>query len=180
MASVIGPPALDSAVAEVKALLRLEGEAGDALVGRLVASATALCEAFTGQWLLAREGSQAMPANGQWQRLAASPVVAVIGVDAWAEGGEPVPLASDAYATDIDADGDGWIRVSDAGGARRVRARFEAGMAETWDGLPEALRHGVLRLAAYLYSQREAGAAPAEPPAAVTALWRPWRRMRLR
>lgn len=180
MGSVIGPPALGAAVAEVKALLRIDSEAEDELLGRLVASATALCEAFTGQWLLAREGSQTLAASGEWQRLAASPVIAVIGVDALIESYEPAPLPAGAYAIDIDAGGDGWIRVRDASEARRVRARFKAGMAETWEAVPEALRHGMLRLAAYLYAQREAGTALAEPPAAVTALWRPWRRMRLR
>lgn len=46
-----------------------------------------------------------------------------------------------------------------------------------WSALPEALRHGVIRLAAHLY--RDGDGAAAAPPAAVAALWRPWRRMRL-
>lgn len=54
----------------------------------------------------------------------------------------------------------------------------EAVLESDWSALPEALRHGVIRLAAHLYREGE-GAAAAAPPAAVAALWRPWRRMRL-
>jgi hypothetical protein len=37
----------------------------------------------------------------------------------------------------------------------------------------------VLRLAAHFYTYRTDAGAQAEPPAAVAALWRPWRRLRL-
>ena len=60
------------------------------------------------------------------------------------------------------------------GAAGRVRVHYSAGLAAHWDGVPEALRQGIVRLAAFGYSERSAQAAV---PAAVTALWRPWRRM---
>jgi uncharacterized phiE125 gp8 family phage protein len=63
--------------------------------------------------------------------------------------------------------------------AGRVAVRFTAGLAPDWAALPEALRHGVLRLAAHQYRQREGDQQSALPPAAVAALWRPWRRLRL-
>lgn len=180
MTSVIEPPALDDALAEAKALLRIDGGAEDAVLARLIADAAALGEAFTGQWLLPREGSELIEACSRWQRLKATPVKAILGVDALPEAGDPVPLAADAYGIDIDANGDGWVRVHDAGGAGRVKVRFEAGLASSpaWPDLPETLRHGMLRLAAHHYTHRDDERA-AEPPAAVTALWRPWRRMRL-
>jgi hypothetical protein len=43
--------------------------------------------------------------------------------------------------------------------------------------VPEPLRQGIVRLAAHLYAAR--GEVEAVPPAAVAALWRPWRRVRL-
>ena len=43
--------------------------------------------------------------------------------------------------------------------------------------LPEPVRHGLMRLAAHMYASRDS--ALSEPPAAVTALWRPYRRVRL-
>ena len=50
--------------------------------------------------------------------------------------------------------------------------------APDWDALDMGLRHGVIRFAAHQYRERdrdEAGAIPA----AVAALWRPWRQVRL-
>jgi len=54
-----------------------------------------------------------------------------------------------------------------------------AGLAPDWDALPDGLRHGVMRLAAHQHRQREGDGAAPLPPAAVAALWRPWRRLRL-
>jgi uncharacterized phiE125 gp8 family phage protein len=54
-------------------------------------------------------------------------------------------------------------------------------MAAGWAALPAALRQGVVRLAAHFHAHRTGETArPQEPPAAVTALWRPYRRVRLR
>lgn len=182
MTSVIEPPALDEAVAEAKALLRIDGDQEDAVVGRLIGSATALCEAFTGQWLMPREGDEAIAACMQWQRLRATPVRAITALETLPTEGEPTSLPAEAFSLDIDASGDGWVRVHDARDSGRLRVRFEAGLAAaaSWADLPEPLRQGILRLAAHLYTHRERADPSIEPPAAVTALWRPWRRMRLR
>ncbi|OYW88988.1 MAG: hypothetical protein B7Z20_01255, partial [Sphingobium sp. 32-64-5] len=82
---------------------------------------------------------------------------------------------ADGYALDIDGDGDGWVRVMQAGVTGRVEVNLSAGMAQDWAALPDPLRQGVVRLAAHLFAQSASDA----PPAIVTALWRPWRRMRL-
>ena len=50
-------------------------------------------------------------------------------------------------------------------------------MALSQNGIPEPIRQGVLRLVAHLFAARDDGGG--EMPAAVTALWRPYRRMRL-
>jgi uncharacterized phiE125 gp8 family phage protein len=172
--AVIDGTALAAAAAEAKAYLRTEGAREDALVAGLVGSAAALCEAFTGRWLLVRAGTEIVPAGAAWRRLKAAPVRAILGLDEVPASGEPVPLPADTYAIDIDADGCGWVRVP--GAEKRARVRFEAGLAESWAELPESLRHGVVRLAAHLYTHRsEAGAEG--PPAAVSAMWRPWRRI---
>jgi uncharacterized phiE125 gp8 family phage protein len=71
------------------------------------------------------------------------------------------------------------VKVLRAGTAARVAVRFTAGLAADWSGLPDGLRQGVLRLAAAQYRERETDGPPPGPPAAVAALWRPWRRMRL-
>ena len=165
------------AVVEAKAWLRVEHSAEDALIAGLIRTARTLCEAFTRQALIARGVRETVAARGDWQRLGVTPVrsiTAVTGLDASpAEGVE----------TDIDANGDGWIRVRPStslgtGGVGQVRVTYSAGLAGDWNGVPEPLRQGIIRLVAHLYATRD-GAGDAGPPAAVSALWRPWRRMRL-
>ncbi|WP_106639897.1 head-tail connector protein [Allosphingosinicella vermicomposti] len=164
MGQVIEGGALEAALAAVKAYVRVEGTGEDAVLGAMTASAVEMCEAFIGQWLVARDGSEAVERGVRWQRLKARPVVAIMGVE---------PLVMGAFEIDIDADGCGWVRLLEET-AEVPRALFRAGMAAEWGGLPEALRHGIVRLAAHLYAARD-GAGNGAPPAVVTALWRPYR-----
>jgi len=165
-------------VEEARTWLRVDGEAEDALIAGLIRSATLLCEQFIGQALLVRLVSETLPASRGWQRLGQRPVRSITGVDGLPAEGAAFALPADAYAIDIDAAGDGWIDVHDAGIAGRVIVTYEAGLAADWNGVPEPLRQGVLRLVAHLYAHRDAPD-DAGPPAAVAALWRPFRRMRL-
>lgn len=161
------PPA---ALGEFKSYLRLEGNAEDVLLAGLLKAAVELCEGFTQRVLLLRAHRETLDAGGAWQRLGAGPVAAVTVVEEAADG---APLPIDAYEIDIDPDGDGWVRI--ARGPMRVRVRYSAGSAADWTALPEALRQGTLRLAAHLHAAR--GGEPGTPPAAVSALWRPFRRL---
>lgn len=169
-------PPLPIALAELKALLRVTVGDEDALLAGLARAAADMCEAFTARALIDRAVEEVLAASPAWTRLGAAPVRSIEGVAALDEDGSASPLAADAYAIDVDAAGDGWVRALDANGAKRVVASYRAGMAADPNGLPEALRHGIVRLAAHLYSHRDE-AAPPSPPAAVTALWRPWRRL---
>lgn len=164
------------ALAQAKAYLRIETADEDALIAGLVASAMELCESFTGQVLIARGFAETLGASAVWQRLGKTPVQAITLVEGVPAEGAAFVLLAEAYAVDIDANGDGWVRVMQPGSAGRVRVSFEAGMAAGWAGIPEALRQGVARLAAHLFTHRD-GPDESGPPAAVTALWRPWRRM---
>lgn len=171
-------PPLPVALEEVKAYLRIVTGEEDALLAALVRSAADMCEAFTGRALVARATEESLPASPAWTRLGAAPVISIGGVAALAADGTAVPLAAEAYAIDVDAAGEGWARVLSADGATRVRISYVAGMAGDPNGLPETLRHGIVRLAAHLYTHRDE-ADGGGPPAAVTALWRPWQRLRL-
>ena len=177
--ALVLPP---EAAGAAKGFLRVERADEDGLIGGLAAAAAELCESFIGQALLVRSFVETMPASRAWQRLTRTPVRAIALVEALPAEGPAQSLASDAYAIDIDANGDGWVRLTAPGEIRRIRVGYEAGVAAAWADLPSALRHGIVRLAAYFYTSRGAeGARPAEaPPAAVTALWRPYRRIRLR
>ena len=103
-----------------------------------------------------------------------TPVRAIEGVERIAADGSAVTLPSGEYEIDIDSRGDGWVKVAGEG---RVRVSGRAGMAGEPNGVPEPLRQGIVRLAAHLFANRDGEGG--EPPAAVTALWRPYRRMRL-
>jgi uncharacterized phiE125 gp8 family phage protein len=177
----------EAALAEAKALLRA-GDAGeDALIAAMLATAASLCERFTGQVLIARGFQQSFgrgsPAGVPltrchgWRRLGRSPVRAIGAVERVAPDGGAATLPAGEYAIDIDSNGDGWIRADPGPGP--IRVSFDAGLAVDWDGVPVPLQQGVLRLAAHLYTYRTDAGAQAEPPAAVAALWRPWRRLRL-
>lgn len=177
--ALVLPP---EAAGAAKGFLRVERSDEDGLIGSLAEAAAELCERFTGQALLARGFVETMTPSRAWQRLGRAPVRSILSVEAVPADGPAEPLASDRYAIDIDAHGDGWVRLTGAGEVRRIRVGYEAGVAGSWADLPAALRHGILRLAAHFYTVRVAeGARATEPmPAAVAALWRPYRRLRLR
>ncbi|HEX6374612.1 MAG TPA: hypothetical protein VFZ91_02720 [Allosphingosinicella sp.] len=176
--ALVLPP---EAAAAAKGFLRVERADEDGLIGALVGAAAELCEGFVGQPLLARGFTETMPARRAWQRLTRTPVRAIVLVEALPADGPPQPLPSPGYAIDIDARGDGWVRLTAPGDIRRIRVGYEAGVASAWADLPAALRHGILRLAAHFYTRRadEDGRRGDAPPAAVAALWRPYRRLRL-
>ncbi|KAB7648181.1 head-tail connector protein [Polymorphobacter fuscus] len=160
----LGPLAVS--LGECKAYLRLERDDEDGVLAGLIRTATALCEAFTGQWLIIRDAELRLAALGGWQRLGVVPVAAITGV-AGAAG----------FDSAIDADGTGWVRLTGAIPSQPVAA-VRAGLAADWNGIPEPLRQGIIRLVAHLHAHRDAADA-GPPPAAVAALWRPWRRLRL-
>jgi uncharacterized phiE125 gp8 family phage protein len=166
-----------ASLAELKAYLRIGGAEEDGVLEGLLRGAGALCERFVGQWLIAREARETVAASASWQRLTARPVLAVTQVAAIDADGVAQPLPVDGYAVDIDAQGDGWVRATRASEARLLSVTYQAGMAQALDGVPEPLRQGIVRLAADHYLAR--GSESATPPAVVSALWRPWRRMRL-
>lgn len=140
------------ALGEAKAYLRVVGSEEDALAARLLRSAAELCEQFTGKALLTRTFQETVAASAAWQRLRRSPVQAITAVEGLRPDGLGAALPAGAYAIDIDARGDGWIRVTAAGEATRVRVTYGAGLAANWSGAPEALRHGIVRLAAHFYA----------------------------
>lgn len=180
MAMVTSEPAVLAplALAEVKAHLHITRDADDAVLTGHLRSAATLCEQFIGQSLLVRPHRETLPIARDWQVLAAQPVVAITGVTEIAADGSRFALASDAYALTIAADGMGRVRVLRPGSASRIEVQYSAGMTDHWGDLPEPLRQGIVRLAAYVHLARDSDG-DAGPPASVSALWRPWRVVRL-
>ena len=176
---IVPPMPSPEALGELKQWLALTGSREDAMLERLIGAALELCEGFTGQLLLQATCEEVLGSANGWQSLATRPIQAILAVQGIPAEGARFALAADAYAIELDTDGGARVRVHSPGAAGRIAVRFVAGLAPSWNGLPESLRHGVIRLAAHQHRARENSAADPVPPAAVTALWRPWRRMRL-
>jgi uncharacterized phiE125 gp8 family phage protein len=127
-------------MSEAQAYVRIETGEEEALLAGLIRTASALCEAFLGQVVIARQFAADVPASGGWQRLDAGPVQAITTVEKVDADGTPTLLPSSSYAVDIDANGDGWVRVIEAAGATRVRVSGTAGIAQDENGVPEPIR----------------------------------------
>lgn len=172
----IPQPAIAAACAAALAHLRMAATNETAVLEQAAATAFAVCEAFTGHALIARDWQLVVPATATWSALPVQPVTAITQVEGLPAEGSAFALPAHAYAIDVGADGTGWVQVLQPGSAGRLRITLRAGMAETWEALPAPLVQGIVLLVAHLFASGEAGG---EPPAAVAALWRPWRRLRL-
>lgn len=166
------------AVDDAAAYLRVESDAELALIASLIATAITQCEAFCGQILLRRAVVEQLRITGGWQLLAVTPVRSLTTANGLSATGEPSSIAITQYSLDIDASGNGWLRVREAGNAVVVRVTYDAGLSQSWGDIDPPLRQGIIRLVAHLYTSRDS-ADDRGPPAAVAALWRPFRRMRL-
>jgi len=178
-AIVASPSLAPAALAELKDWLGITTNGEDSTLTAQLRAALESCEAFTGTMPITCDCEEIQPVCSGWITLEARPVQAITGVAAIDAQGNRSDLPTDAYAIDFRSDGTGLVRVSAPGLASRIAVRFTAGLAATWADLPDGLRHGTIRLAAHQYRQRETAGGDPLPPAAVAAMWRPWRRMRL-
>lgn len=159
---------------EARSWLRMGATTDDAVVAQLIRAATNICEAFIGQWLIRRTAEESVPLSDGAATLRVRPVVAVTGVTLLKPGGEEI-LPVERYRPAIARDGTTHIAIVDPGGAERARIACRAGIADDANGIPEAIRQGIVRMIQHLHDARdETGAAP---PAAIAALWQPWRRL---
>ena len=148
--------------------LRVGDGAEAALLARLAETAVLLAERYCGRVLVARAFEETVDGTGEWRRLSVGPVTAIAGVSV---AGMALPV--EAWAVDIDAGGDGWVRI--AAGAQAV-VSYTAGLAASFAALPAPVAQGCVMLVAHLFEHRDGAVLP---PAAVAALWRPYRRMTL-
>jgi len=92
-------------MSEAQAYVRIETGEEEALVAGLIRTASALCEAFINQIVLARPFTCQLPASGCWERLSLTPVRAITDVTALDGTGAATPLTSGSYTIDIDFNG---------------------------------------------------------------------------
>jgi uncharacterized phiE125 gp8 family phage protein len=168
-------PSVNPAVSlpELKSLLRIEHDIEDALLAALLRTATEAAEAFLGTVQLQRGFEQRWTLDAASRvKLLRGPMVTLISVVVNA-----VVLAAPDYVLTTDAQGEKWLDVLSVGSGEAT-VQFVAGMATDWNGIPEAVRFGIMRHAAHLYANRDNDMAVAIP-SAVLALWQPWRKVHL-
>ena len=166
------------ALDEVKTYLRIDGETEDLALAALIANAVEQCEAYVGYAILQRAMSETLAPMAAWQKLTPAPVRVISSVVALALDGSTSAVSASAYEIDIDADGQGRIRFLAPVAQARVVVGLEAGLVARWALLPDSLTHGIVRLVAHYHRFRDR-ADELGPPAAVMALWRGSRKVRL-
>lgn len=170
---------LPVSLAEAKAWIAAHLPDDDALLAGLIRSAAEMCEAHIGQMLMVREVVEVMPiAAGAWTALSREPVAEVVRVEGISADGDAFVLPDDAFQVDVGGGAQAWVRVLRPGVAGRMRVTYRAGLGGDANAVPESIRQGVLRLVAHLYAARDDGR-DVSPPAAVLALWQPWRLVRI-
>ncbi|MBY0520375.1 MAG: hypothetical protein K2P79_08125 [Sphingomonas sp.] len=133
-AAALGSADRAAATAAIRAVLRVTQDDEAALIEAMADTAFGLAEQFLGQALIVRTCRERLPATTGWQRLGSMPVRSITAVAGLASDGTATVLPVVGYEIDIDARGDGWVRIVDAGGATRVEVTSEAGVAADWAG----------------------------------------------
>lgn len=176
--TIISPPDFSgAALAALKEWLAITTPGEDALLARLLASAHETCERFTGLMPLGCGVEEVLDPAAGWLPLVTRPVRAFATVTWLDLEGEATVLDHSAWSQAIEANGAASVRLKEPPDEGRIVVSVTAGIAESWEAIPPALGEGIVRLAAHAYRSRDSVAA--EPPAAVAALWRAWRRLRL-
>jgi uncharacterized phiE125 gp8 family phage protein len=178
---IVQPPVLSgAALAELKHWLGISRPAEDDALIALLEASLSICEAFTGKIPLVQIVEEVIAPVAGWQELTSRPVRDVTGA---------ALIAADGSRQSLAVPGDTFeLRIADAAcvqllrplEGRGVALQLVVGIAEDWGQVPAPLRHGIIRLAAHHYRDRDRDTkASIAPPASVTALWRPWRSVRL-
>lgn len=171
-----------SALAELKDWLGISRPNEDDLLTGLLQSSLEMCEAFTGLAPLSQQVEERLPAQAGRYRLASQPVETILSVEALAQNSTRSPLAPEQFEISFEAAGCAVINFFADTEGQAIVITLSSGLASEWSALPPAIRQGIIRLSAHMFRDRDrqgnAGNG-ATPPASVTALWRPWRTVRL-
>lgn len=171
-----------SALADLKNWLGISRSNEDELLKDLLLSSVALCEAFTGQAPLYQLVEERLPVRAGRYVLGFRPVLSFGGAESVAQSGIRTALALDDFEFTLQPDSTACFELLRDMEGQAIAVRARSGLAGTWDDVPAPLKQGIIRLAGYYYRDRDVpGSAKSAnaPPTVVTALWQPWRIMRL-
>ncbi|MEM7667069.1 MAG: hypothetical protein AAF250_14520 [Pseudomonadota bacterium] len=166
------------ALAEFKGWLGISRPNEDQMLVDLLGASLAMCEAFTGQAPIEQTVEERVPVKAGRYCLTSRPVRSLTNAELVAVNGERTSLSGLGHSFEFDAAGQAYAELKETMNGQAVAMQVIVGIAPDWSTMPRALRQGIVRLAAYYYRDRDQGQS-AQPPASVTALWRPWRIMRL-
>lgn len=176
---IVQPPVPgEAALAELKHWLGISRPNEDDTLRQLLGTSLTICEAFTGKAPLRQTVEEIVPLVGGWQELVSRPVQTLAAAALVADSGARTPVAVLTDALEWRIGASACIRLLRPFEGQGLALQLVVGIAADWTALPAPLRHGIIRLAAHHFRDRE-GKAGTVPPASVTALWRPWREVRL-
>ncbi|MEM9310498.1 MAG: hypothetical protein AAGA34_03550 [Pseudomonadota bacterium] len=177
--TVITPADLSgAALDDLKGWLGISRPREDTLLTNLLGASLSVCEAFIGQAPLKQIVEERIQSNAGTYSLATLPARAFVSADWIGQDNARFSLEHSEFEFEIDVDRRASITLMSDHDSPAILVSFKAGIAEEWSEMPEALKQGIIRLAAFHYRDRETGR-DAVPPASVAALWRPWRIVRL-
>lgn len=173
-------PAVISAapLAEIKSYLRLETADDDALLATLFRSALALAEDFLGEILLTSSWREVRSGVLTFT-LAQAPFQSLTVMSLTDANGLVTQIDPRTVTIDLTDHTEALLTLAMSPPDRsRLTIDYVAGRASEWNSLPEPIRLGILRQTVHLYAHRD------EPSdvgiaLAATALWRPYKRLRL-
>lgn len=177
MSGTTAPGDVPVSLNEARGWLRMGASIDDAVVAQLIRAATNICEAFIGCRLIVGPVEELLSVASGAVQLGVRPVVGVDTAALLADDGSESALGDGDYRLAIGRDGTGRLTLTGAAGGGRLRVGYRAGLAAGSNEVPEAIRQGIVRLVQHLHEARDG--AGGGPPAAVAALWQPWRRISL-
>lgn len=181
---IVEPAALSgAALTDLKNWLAISRSNEDELLMSLLQSSLVMCEAFTNQSPLTQIVEERLPPRSGRHMLRSLPITSLVSAEILVPMANRATLDADKFAMEFGPSGDATFELFESVAGQAIAVRIRAGIAGTWETVPAALKQGIIRLAAFHYRDRDrsgAAASDGEPPASVTALWRPWRSLRLR
>ena len=167
-----------SALTEFKDWLGITRPNDDPMLVELLAASLATCEAFTGQAPLEQIIEERIPAKKGLYCVRSRPARMLLNAELIEQNGTRSSLSGQGHGFELDHEGVAAADLKFDMAGQAVAVTLVVGIASNWESIPKALRQGIIRLAAHYYRDRDQQRT-LPPPASVTALWRPWRAMRL-
>ena len=167
-----------SALAEFKDWLGISRPNEDPLLVDLLAASLATCEAFTELAPLEQTVEERIPPKKGLYRARSRPARMLLNAELIEQDGTRTSLGGQGHGFELDHEGVAIANLKCNLEGQAVVVALVVGIAPDWESIPKALRQGIVRLAAHYYRDRDQQRA-LPPPASVTALWRPWRTVRL-